>query len=385
MPAKILSRYLFLWLVATAVALTTARSAEAAGDPVRGDLRTALAELAGELQGLLNDQSETTIAVGQFSGPPNRPTSAGPGFAQTLAEELQKKGVKVKARAKLGVKGEYRLAEVPSENADDARLGVKVLALRVKVAVENEFGADLVNANFVRTIRDESAVSKALGLSAVLPASGSERERDASLRSAVAEPQAAITGSVLRAQAASPYGIEVLVDDKPRAAESNEGLPFVKIERGSTYAVRLINDSKREAAVQLTIDGLSMYAFSELRQTDGPAKGQPRYSTVIVPAGKSVVIHGWHVNNEKTDRFLVTEYAKSAAATLSHTNGVGTITATFQVSWPEGEAAPSDEPGKRRGGAGDATGFGPRIDVKFQEVKRNLGVIRDTVSVRYAK
>ena len=82
---------------------------------------------------------------------------------------------------------------------------------------------------------------------------------------------------------------------------------------------------------------------------------------------------------------MIDDCAKSAAATLNHTSNLGTITATFQAAWPEGSPAPSDEPGKRRGGTGDATGFGPRIDVKYEEVKRNLGVIRDTVSVRYAK
>ena len=162
-------------------------------------------------------------------------------------------------------------------------------------------------------------------------------------------------------------------------------LAFTKIERGELYAVRLINDSNLDAAVQLSIDGLSMFAFSQLRHKDGSQKGEPLYTTVIVPATKSAIIAGWHVSNDKTDKFLMTEYAKSAAATLNHTSNLGTITATFQAAWPEGSPAPADEPGKRRGGTGDATGFGPRIDVKYEEVKRNLGVIRDTVSVRYAK
>jgi hypothetical protein len=150
--------------------------------------------------------------------------------------------------------------------------------------------------------------------------------------------------------------------------------------------VRLINDSNQEMAVQLKIDGLSMYAFSELRILEGPRQGDPRYTAVIIAPHKSVVIPGWHVTNDKSDKFLVMEYAKSAAGGLNHTANVGTITASFQASWPEGEPAPKDEPGRTRGpGSGDATGFGPRIDTKYQEVKRNMGVIRDVISVRYTK
>lgn len=162
------------------------------------------------------------------------------------------------------------------------------------------------------------------------------------------------------------------------------------IRRNEVYQVRLINDSEQEVAVQLSIDGLSMFAFSELRHKAGPKKSEPLYTVVIVPAkaiGKpgEAIIPGWHRTNEQTDSFQVTAYAQSAAATLRHPANIGTITATFQMAWREDHAAPSDEPGKRRGGTGDATGFGPRVDVMYKEVRRNLGVIRDSISVRYTK
>ena len=84
------------------------------------------------------------------------------------------------------------------------------------------------------------------------------------------------------------------------------------------------------------------------------------------------------------DSFLVTEYAKSAAGKLKRTEGVGTIVATFQASWVDKKDAPADEPGLRRGGLGGATGFGPPIGGGLREVSRELGVIRDCISVRYA-
>jgi hypothetical protein len=156
------------------------------------------------------------------------------------------------------------------------------------------------------------------------------------------------------------------------------------VPRGKAYAVRLINEAPFEAAVQLRIDGLSMFTFSELRQPNG----EPKYTAVILPPHKDgkpgeAIIRGWHVNNEVSDKFVVTEYAKSAAASLKHTADIGTITATFQATWTKGKLP--DEPEKGRGGMGDATGRGDRIGQEYQEVVRNLGAIRDCISVRYTK
>jgi hypothetical protein len=219
------------------------------------------------------------------------------------------------------------------------------------------------------------------------------------LRENLDKPTAAIQGNVIRSKPKSPYGLEILVGGKARPAEPKDGLAFVPIRRGEIYAVRLINESALEAAVQLHIDGLSMFAFSELRQPDklpdgkdNPRNGEPKYTAVIVPPKKdgkpgTVTLQGWHRNNQKggSDSFLVTEYAKGAAARLNHTANIGTITVRFQAAWPEGQPAPFDEPGKRKGGTGDATGFGPPTGPGFQEVKRNFGVIRDIISVRYTK
>ncbi len=358
-----------------------------AGKPAyaNSDLRGVLGELAGDLKKLLDGRSEDSIAIGEFTGPANIQTSSGPGIVQTLSEELTKRKVTVKARATLGVKGTYSLAELPAENRDDARLGVKVLAVKVKAIVEDTFGNPLSDLSFERTIRGEATVVSMIGLTASLPTAGTERERDKHLRERLIDPKPVIQRTVIRSDAKSPYGIEIVIGKQPRAATDRDGLAFVSIQRGEVYAVRLINDSSLDAAVQLRIDGLSVFDFSELRHKDGEQKGEPLYTTLIVPAKSNALIPGWHRTNDKSDTFKVTAYADSAAATLKHTASIGTITAIFQAAWPEGATAPADEPGKRRGGTGDATGFGPRIDVKYEEVNRNLGVIRDTVSVRYAK
>ncbi len=350
------------------------------------EMRKELTELAKGIKSFLDSRNAESIAMGQFSGPANFPTSAGPGLVQVLTEELQKLKVTVKTRAEFGLKGEYRLTEIPAENMDDARLGRKVLALKIQAAIEDGFGNKQVDVDFQRTIRGADGVAGMIGLTASLDPRATEIERDRELRKQLTDPKPSIKSTVIRSRPDSPCGIELIVNDQPREAIEKEGLAYVGITRGETYGVRLYNDSDQEMAVSLKIDGLSMYAFSELRYTEGPRSGEPRYTTVIIAPHKAVTIPGWHVTNEKSDKFLVMEYAKSAAGGLNHTANLGTITASFQACWPEGEPAPKDEPGRARGtGGGDATGFGPRIDQKYQEVKRSLGVIREVVSVRYTK
>lgn len=391
-------RWMIMSLLAMVMTLSAARPTWASAE-----LRAALAELASDVKKAVDRLGDPVVAIGQFTGPANFPTSGGPGIAQILAEELAKKEIRVKTRAKFGIRGMYRLTEIPAEDPDDKRLGRKVLAIELEATLVDHLDKPLDTAAISkRVIRGEATTLQLTGIPVALATAGNkttERERDSQIRLALTDPKPSVTGSLIRSKAGSPYAIEILVRDKPRNAEDKDGLPFVSIQRSEEYAVRLINESPHEAAVQLHIDGLSMFQFSEMRQPEkvkddkgnlipNPRKGDPLYSAVILPPMKDgkpgeAIIRGWHVSNKDTDKFVVTEYAKSAAGTLNHTANVGTITATFQAAWET--TPPLDEPGKRRGGMGDATGRGDRIGQEYKEVLRHFGVIRDSVSVRYTK
>ena len=163
----------------------------------------------------------------------------------------------------------------------------------------------------------------------------------------------------------------------PHARPNDDGLAFVKIGRGEIYAVKLINDSPFDAAVVLTIDGLNVFAFSENKN----------FFCWIVPKGGTMTIPGWHRTNAKADSFLVTEYAKSAVAeALPSSASVGTITASFSAAWPKGANPPEDEASSKKGSrAGDATGRGPETPTSFVEIVREIGRLREAISVRYTK
>ncbi len=241
-----------------------------------------------------------------------------------------------------------------------------------------------------RGIFGDATVASILGLTVSLPPGGTDKQRDKKIVDAIEKPAVYTNGgSVIRSRADSLYAIELLVKkggkfvppDKP--ADNEGGRAFVKIARTEVYAVRIINDADHEVAVTLTIDGLSMFTFSKFRRKDGG----PLYSSVLVPAKKSMLVSGWHIDNEASEEFLVTSFAKSAAAEVRATGDIGTITATFAAAWPIKGGPPADEPAapSKRAKSADATGRVRRFEKKWIEVPRHFGVTRDTVSVRYSK
>jgi hypothetical protein len=120
-----------------------------------------------------------------------------------------------------------------------------------------------------------------------------------------------------------------------------------------------------------------MFAFAEQ-----PPKNKPPDSQVILDPKSTVLIRGWYRNNDESEEFLVTDYAKSAAAELKQSGAnIGTITAVFSAAWPKNGQPPADEPKPRSAEA--ATGRGQRFNEKYIEVERNVGGVRAVISVRY--
>ena len=111
---------------------------------------------------------------------------------------------------------------------------------------------------------------------------------------------------------------------------------------------------------------------------------------VIVPKGRQGVIPGWHITNERSDAFQISEYAKSAVAKLLPTSSsIGTISVSFKAAWPKDADPPADEGDVKQGGRdADATARGKPVDPKdtrYNEVVRNVGKLRESVSVHYNK
>src|SRR5262249_28340942 len=145
------------------------------------------------------------------------------------------------------------------------------LAARIKVEVVERTGQ--VIGSFTTDVKFSPAPKSAdpdrtpvlaplLAATADLPPDETLEARQQRLRDSLAKPKVYLDGARIRAGPNSPYAVEVQVNGETVRPRIEEGMAFVPIKRNDRYAVRLMNDSAREVAATLTIDGLSMFAFS---------------------------------------------------------------------------------------------------------------------------
>jgi hypothetical protein len=333
-------------------------------------LRPSLRDLSAQLAKLLKGRNEDTIAVGAFTGPAHCPASAGTGIKRILIEELDRLKIRVKRQAGLEIKGDYR--DVMDRDS-------KVLALRLKAAVLDRAGDVIVELE--RKIEDRDILAQVLGITKPDFGDGfSPRAESVALKKRIDKPSVDFRNAQIKADARSKYAIEIQIKEgvryMPRKPAEDEGLAFVPIKQNEVFAVKLINDSDYDAAVELTLDGLSMFAFSD----------HPAYRHFVVPKRSSTLIKGWHRTNKVSDEFVITDYPVSARKELmANPDPIGTITATFSAAWDPKAKPPADEGSKFRDPFNPAVGRGLPVETPVREVLRQRGRVRDVISVRYRK
>jgi hypothetical protein len=367
-------------------------------------LRDSLKPLAQEIVAVVTkDQNQATITVGDFVGPADLDTNSGPGLTATLKSLLDEvqPGISQR-RAPLALRG--RFDKIP-----DPKDAQKIL---IKVTAEiTDKNALVVDQKFIE-IRDAQLLAGLMGLTVVLPPDNPDAANK-DVQKALEHPSFAIEGTKIKAAEESRSGIEILVTSKenaprdtrewarvpPRAPRNDKGEAFIDLDANEVYAIRIHNgfeerETRQKVGVFLTIDGLDVFTFSEMRD---PSTGRPRYSTFIVNPGSSV-IPGWHKTNSRVDSFLVTEYGKGAISSQPNISRgkVGVITVKFApVPLPKpveltdsgpsrgfrvGSAAPTAPAAPKR-----ETGFGPSARTNMQESKSEIGEVREVISIRYSR
>jgi hypothetical protein len=348
-----------------------ARAAESA-------LRKELDGFASKLKVTVEEERADGIAVGEFTGPPNPSTSSGPGIQHLLILALRAQKVTVKEDASLFVKGEYFLIDDVKDKERDR------YAFKLEATVRNKKGTKVTD--FQTEIRSNDDIAKLMVVTSDLgkKTEADQGDRAEKLKYDIDKPGVFIQGSKIKASSTAQYSVEVLVGNVALPAHTTKGQAFVDLKRGNIYKVRVTNHSEHAAAVSLTIDGLDVFTFSEIRNP----KGEPRYKHYIIGPGKSVAIPGWHCNNEVSKSFQVVDFKDSALAKtagdarlLRASPALGTLTVCFHMAWDAGKPPPA---GAREAG-GSGTGFGPPVGFKTKEVKFSVGVLREVVSVRYLK
>jgi hypothetical protein len=340
------------------------------GPPPDPPLRTSLREMSKQVAKLLQGRNEDTIAVGAFTGPAHCPSSAGPGIKAALIEELERLKIHVKPQANLEIKGDYR--EVVEK-------GSELMVLRVKAEVLDRDGESL--AKLDQKIDDRDVLAQVLGITRKDPGQGvAPKQENAELVRCLTKPSAEVDQSRVKANVDGKYAIEIAVKDGDRFAPAKvtveDGFAYVALKKSDVFAINLINESDHDAAVELTLDGLAMFAFSESRG----------YRYVIVPKHGNLLVKGWHRNNDVSDAFVITDYSKSAVAELlGNPDNIGTITAMFSAAWDAKGKPPADESAKFRDPFNPAVGRGEPVTSPFKEITLQRGRVRDIISVRYKK
>ncbi len=340
-----------------------------------GSIDEAMKSMAKNIKEVMDRFQYESISIGEFTSPPQMVSSGGTGLAKSLISHLEETGIKVSRRAPIGFKGEY-FTDVDAEGKPIAKVEGRIV---------DERGRSLLSFTSLTkelkaVVKDASSIASVMGLTFDSDPNQSESAQQDKLQDALKHPNVVVSNHAVRSSKHSPYAVEVHTSTSPHGPfqpgtpVNDEGMAFVAIEQGHYYTVELINDSSHDAAVVLTIDGLNVFAFSEIKY----------YQHFIVPARSHSMIRGWHRNNRTSDSFEVTNYSKSAAATLLPNGGsLGTITAIFSAAWPVNQAPPPDERSAKFGSRGTARG--QEVSAKYREVERHVGVVRSSVSIRYEK
>jgi len=349
--------------------------------PPTDDFSVNVRDLAEQFARIIAKNGGGTVIVGKFEPSTGTDGSVAPRIREQMLAELKRLQVAVvdKEPFAFEMKGDYQ--KVVNRTNGNSLLTVKLTGR----LIHGETAEILAEKPTTFVVGPES-VSTMMGLNTSLDGLLTEADQlkavfDASRPASNGGSGFVLDGTRLSKRADSRYAVEVLVKNgnsyQAQPLTSVRDNPYVDLAIDARYAIRLINRSSVAAAVDLRIDGVSSFRFSDT--------GSEFW---IIEPNSSVDVLGWHRSNEKTTEFrVVSNFQESAAFQVNLSeNETGLITAAFRAAWEPNTAAPADEPGLvAENGARQrkATGFGEDVTFQTRQVNLIIGAPRDILSVRY--
>jgi len=331
-----------------------------------------MSELAKKLAKLCQNESQTAVAVGGWTDPPEAASSAGPKIQSALIEALGKLHIANNAKAAIVITGEY---EVIKDEKDE-----KKLTLQLSVKAKKKGGKTLEEYQTLLGYGANEDLIKLLAITGDYEGqhNAGKEEKNEQMKQDYEKPKAYVAPASPKAQVAptSPYAVEILAgksehDCTPRQAALKENQIFVDLKPGDVYQLKIHNNSEYEVAAEISIDGVDVYQFYE------PAAGRPK--AFLVASKSSRVLAGWKRDAKKANVFQVGKYENSANyQTLKNSAAVGTINVVFKHCW-EKDKTPDLYKGSR------ATVLGKEIELPTKVVPRTIGPLVQSISVRYTK
>lgn len=368
---------LLLVLLMVALCPATSQAQEAATD----DFSSRIRDLAEQFQKVIAKHGGGTVIVGNFEPATGTEGSVAPRIRDQMLAELQRLQVQVvdKEPFVFEMKGDYQKVDAKSN-------GNSLLTVKLTGRLIQQESGDILAEKPTTVIVGPESVSTMMGLNTSLQGLLSEADQlkavfQASRPGSGSGSGFVLDGSRLSNRAGSSYAVEILVKDgdgyRPQNLTTVKDNPFVDLATDARYAVRLINRSNFSAAVDLRIDGVNAFRFSDT--------GAEFW---IIEPNSSVDVPGWHRTNQQSTEFrVVSKFEDSAAFQVSLSeNETGLITAAFRAAWQPGTTPPADEPqlvaenGARQR---KATGFGDDVGFQTRQVNLIIGAPREILSVRY--
>jgi hypothetical protein len=369
-----------LW-IGIAMGLAFALTAPSHVFATSSQLRDGLAKMAKEI---IESTKGQPVSIGQFTPTKMPASNAGTGIEQILKAELEHlhPGV-VQMTGLYEIKGDYILVPSISEPA------MKEIKITIRI-IESSTGDELGALKSSLRLDGTSTIAELVQLTGALPPKGDKIERNKEIQKRLEHPTVFIHGAqktLISSQKNSPYAVQILVkplfvDPKsaatPREARVEGGQAYVEIQKEELYEVKLYNNSHKDVAAAVSIDGLDVFHFT----VDRDKHNRPKYTHFIIGPKDSVTVVGWHhtVDPNASDNFLsflVTELGKGAAsqAGIASRGQIGVIHVQFA------DCSPLRPGSKARGGT--ETGFGPPRKVKQQPVRYQIEPPHDFVTIRY--
>lgn len=353
-------------------------------------LENALTAIAKNVAAVVKEQGAKEIVVNPISDTGDLTHTAGLGLTEALIGKLRAEGLEPALKADLVFSADYSLGEA-ERDGDRQGFAVGRLAFKVRrrngktlIDSEKDLGADRQPR-----VTNPADLAKMGDLTVSRPPTAQAADNDKALLDAIDNKPGLFTieGTKIRPKGA-PYAIEMLVAPasganapshdlfRPRKVDVRDGMPFLKVQPGEVVAVRIFNEAGHDVAANVSVDGLSMFAFRD----DKADKNE----NVIVKARTAGDVLGWFRNAKVSSAFLVADLPSdhSKSSLLKNPAKIGAITVTFAAAWEKDDQRPKDEDGTRQ--AAEIVPGAP-IEAPYEVVRRQIGGFRAAVTVRYDK
>ena len=367
---------IFLTAALAAAVLWLGATPAAAEPRKRQDLKATASQIAETVKALAGGQPVrlgSMTAVGAVFDAGSGLPSLELELNTALAGDLDQK------KANIEVRCEIRYA-----NAD----GIEGKVIKVKAVVEN-LDNNKILREFEVPILYVADIGKMTGVQGNLAPKGSSEDARKGIEQNLKNPPKVevAAGTLISTVKTASYQVEIRAKKdgaagptKPRPARVVDGLPFVTIEAGEVYEVRVLNRSKQEAAFTLAIDGIDQFAFTENR-----TNGQPAFGHIILPPAAGGVpgettVYGWHKKFNEVEskhqyfEFLTTQFGKGNILNKPKAK-VGMIELQFSHSFV------ADKEARTRGDV--ETSNGKIGEVSGKVVQRFINPAEDFITIRY--